>query len=82
MKDQLKIKVFADVKINVTENLTFVLERVENIVGKGENADSSIFFTFLSMFSKSFYKRCSIYTGKSAAIFLICTGNSCSLVML
>ena len=28
-------KAFADVKINVTEKLKFVLERVENIVEKG-----------------------------------------------
>ena len=32
-----KLKAFADDKINVTEKLKFVLGRVENIVGKGEN---------------------------------------------
>ena len=36
--DRSKLKTFADDKINVTENLKFVFERVENIVGKGENA--------------------------------------------
>ena len=35
--DWSKLKAFADNKINVTEKLKFVLGRVENIVGKGEN---------------------------------------------
>ena len=33
-----KLKAFADGKINVTQKLKFALGRVENIVGKGENA--------------------------------------------
>ena len=36
--DWSKLKAFADDKINVAENLDFVLGRIENIVGKGENA--------------------------------------------
>ena len=36
--DLLKLEAFADDKLNVTEKLKFVLGRVENIVGKGENA--------------------------------------------
>ena len=32
------MKAFVDDKINVTEKLKFVLGRVENTVGKGENA--------------------------------------------
>ena len=32
------MKVFADDKINVIQKLKFYLGRVENIVGKGENA--------------------------------------------
>ena len=32
------LKAFADGRINLTENLKFVLGRVENIVGNGENA--------------------------------------------
>ena len=36
--DQSKFKAFADNKINMTEKLKFVLGRIENIVGKGENA--------------------------------------------
>ena len=36
--DWSKMKDFTDNKIHVTEKLKFVLGRVENIVGKGENA--------------------------------------------
>ena len=32
------MKAFADDKINVTEKLKFIMVRLENIVGKGENA--------------------------------------------
>ena len=34
----VEYKASADEKINVTQRLKFVLGRVENIVGKGENA--------------------------------------------
>ena len=50
--DWSKLKAFADNKINVTEELKFVLVRVENIVGKGENA---VFWHFL-LFPKCFPK--------------------------
>ena len=40
--DYSKLKPFADDKVKLTQNLKFVLERIENIVGKGENAGSSI----------------------------------------
>ena len=36
--DWSKLKAFPDDKINATEKLKFVLVRVENFVGKGENA--------------------------------------------
>ena len=36
--DWSKIKACADDKIEMTENSKFVLYRLENIVGKGENA--------------------------------------------
>ena len=36
------MKAFAENKINATQNLKFVLEGIENIVGKGENAGFSI----------------------------------------
>ena len=41
--DWSKLKAFADDKTNMTEKLKFVLERVENIVGKGENAGYQCF---------------------------------------
>ena len=47
------MKVFAD-KINVNEKVKFGLERVENIVGKGQNAGNQHFFPFPTMFSKGF----------------------------
>ena len=36
--DWSKLKAFADDKIKLTENLKSVLWKIENIVGKGENA--------------------------------------------
>ena len=47
--DWSKLKAFAHNKINVTEKLKFVLGRVKNIVGKGENASFS--------FSHNVFKR-------------------------
>ena len=37
ISDWSKLKAFAENKINVTETLKFVLGKIENIVGKGEN---------------------------------------------
>ena len=48
--DWSKLKELADDKINVTEKLNFVLGRVENIVGKGENAGQQRFLLFLQCF--------------------------------
>ena len=45
-----KFKTFADNKINMTEKMKFVLERVENIVGKGENAGYQHFLPFPQCF--------------------------------
>ena len=50
MFDWSKLKAFADDKTNVTEKLKFVLGRVENIVGKGENAGYQHFFLFPQCF--------------------------------
>ena len=41
--DQTKLKAFADDKLNVTKIIISVLDRVENIVGKGEIAFTSNF---------------------------------------
>ena len=46
----------ADDKINQTQILNFVLERVENIVGKGENAGYQHFLLF-SQYFLDFYFR-------------------------
>ena len=46
-----KLKAFPDEKITKTEKLKFVLDRIENIVEKGENA------AFPTMFSKGFFPR-------------------------
>ena len=45
--DWPKLKAFADNKLNVAEKLNFVLGRVKNIVGKGENAGYQHFLLFL-----------------------------------
>ena len=50
--DWSKLKVFADNKINVTEKSKFVLGRIENIVGKGENAGYQHFLLFPQCFQK------------------------------
>ena len=49
--DWSKLKAFAVDKINVIEKL-FVLERVENIVKKGENAGYQHFLLFPQCFQK------------------------------
>ena len=49
------MKAFADDKINVTEKLKFVFERVENIVEKGENAGYQYFLLFPQCFQKASY---------------------------
>ena len=50
------MKKLADDKIYVTEKLKFVLGRVENIVGKGENAGSQYFLLFLQCFQKASFQ--------------------------
>ena len=47
-----KFKTHADNKINVTKILKFVLEMVENILGKGENAGNQHFLLFPKCFRK------------------------------
>ena len=52
--DLSKLKAYADDKINVTEALKFVLGKVENIVGKGENAGYQHLLLFSQCFQKTF----------------------------
>ena len=51
--DWSKFKELVDDKINLIEKLKFVLGRVENIVGKGENAGYQHFLLFLQCFQKT-----------------------------
>ena len=51
--DESKLKAFATNKINMAELLKFVLKRVENIVGKGENAGYQHFLLFPQCFQKA-----------------------------
>ena len=50
--DLSKLKVFADDKINHTQNLKFDFEKIENGLGKGENAGNWHFLLFLQCFQK------------------------------
>ena len=54
--DWSKLKAFADNKINVNKNLKFVLERIENIVGKGENAGYQHFLLSHYVFKRIFFQ--------------------------
>ena len=54
ISDLSKLKVFADETISVTQKLKFDLGRVENIVGKGENAGYKQFLLFPQCFQKGF----------------------------
>ena len=49
--DITKLKTFADDKINVAQMMISLFDRVENIVGKGEMLDTSIF-----SFSRNVFK--------------------------
>ena len=51
--DWSKLKAFADDKINLNKKLELVLGRVENIVGKGENAGYQHFLLFQQCFQKA-----------------------------
>ena len=50
-------KHFADNKIDVGKKLVFVLGRLENIVGKGENAGYQHFLLFPQCFQKASFSR-------------------------
>ena len=54
MLELLKLKAVAGDEIIITENLKFILERVENIVGKKEKMLATSIFSFSpTMFSKA-----------------------------
>ena len=51
--DRSKFKEFADNNSNVNQIVKFALGRVENIVGKGENAGNQHFLLFSQCFEKA-----------------------------
>ena len=57
--DWFKLKAFADDKLNMNQQLKFVLGREENIVGQGENAGYQHFLLFQHCFQKASFSRSS-----------------------
>ena len=53
MLDWSKLKAFADDKSSVTQNIKAVFYRIENIVGKEENAGNQHFLLFPQCFQKA-----------------------------
>ena len=51
--DGSKLEAFAENKINLNKKSKLALGRVENIVGKGENADYQHFLLFPQRFQKA-----------------------------
>ena len=49
-----KFKAFADDKLNLAKMMIFLLDKVENTVGKGENADYQHFLSFSYSVLQSF----------------------------
>ena len=52
--DWSKLKALAEVKVNVTEKMKFVLGRIESLVGKGANAGYQHFLLFQQCFQNAF----------------------------
>ena len=52
--DWSKLKTCAEDKFNMTENLKFVFLRLENILGKAENAGYQYFLLFPQCFQNGF----------------------------
>ena len=64
--DWSKVKAFADDKFKVAETRISVFDRVENIVGKGENAGYQHFLLFPQCFQKaSWVIKCQDYVVRS-----------------
>ena len=53
MLDLSKLKAFTDDNLNLNKKLKFAMGRVENIVGKGENAGYQHFLLFPQCFQKA-----------------------------
>ena len=83
--DWSEFKELADDKINMTEKLKFELGRVENIVGKGENAGYQHFLLFLQCFQKTSNPgslKVGILWFASYRLTLFSDNNFCSLVRI
>ena len=71
-----KLKAFADDKIKVTSMIISVYDRVENIVGKGENAGYQHFLLFPQCFEKASFP----YTSKGVFVWeWVRFGSFCTL---
>ena len=57
--DWSKLKAFADDNLNVAKKVISLHDRVENIVGKGENAGYQHFLLFLQCFQKASFPEAS-----------------------
>ena len=55
ISDQSKLKAFADDKLKVIQMAKFVLDKIENIVGKEENAGYQHFLLFPQCFQKGIF---------------------------
>ena len=55
ISDWSKLKAFADNKLNVAQNIKVDFHRIENIVGKEENAGYQHFLLFPQCFQKAFF---------------------------
>ena len=56
--DWSNLKAFADDNINVAEMMISLSDRIENIVGKGENAGYQHFLLFPQCFPNTFFPQC------------------------
>ena len=54
ISDWSKLKAFTDNKLNVTQNIKVVFHKIENIVGKEDNAGYQHFLLFQQCFQKAF----------------------------
>ena len=56
--DRSKLKAFADNNLNIAKMIIILYDRVENIVGKGENAGYQHFLLFPQCFQKAYSQGC------------------------
>ena len=57
ISDWSELKAFADDKFNITQMLISVFARVENVVGRGENAGNQLLFSHNVKFINSFQNK-------------------------